>query len=211
MLPGQMSTWLLESVQDVPRNLSLKFHHNQVLRYSWYGQMSRGQKLPGQMLPLQLESVLDVHRNLPLKFHQNRVSNSWDIADIEFLWVGGMQSHFPQRKNFFFPKEKGLISQNINFPPPGKGISFFPSAWEEFPLPLWMSLSFPFPRVWGREGNYMWRVSALPDKITSLPMGEEVPVSREAGKLLALPLPLIKALPFNMEINSPWSYLLIGY
>ena len=86
MLPGQMSTWLLESVQDVPRNLSLKFHHNQVLRYSWYGQMSRGQKLPGQMLPLQLESVLDVCRNLPLKFHQNRVSNSWDIADIEFMW-----------------------------------------------------------------------------------------------------------------------------
>ena len=91
MLPGQMLTWLLESVQDVPRNLSLKFHHNQVLRYSWYGQMSRGQKLPGQMLPLQLESVLDVHRNLPLKFHQNRVSNSWDIADIEFLlWGGGV-------------------------------------------------------------------------------------------------------------------------
>ena len=70
MLPGQMSTWLLESVQDVPRNLSLKFHHNQVLRYSLYGQMSRGQKLPGQMLPLQLESVLDVHRNLHLKLHQ---------------------------------------------------------------------------------------------------------------------------------------------
>ena len=85
-----MSTWLLESVQDVPRSLSLKFHHNQVLRYSWYGQISRGQKLPGQMLPLQLESVLDVHRNLPLKFHQNRVSNSWDIANIEFLWWGGV-------------------------------------------------------------------------------------------------------------------------
>ena len=89
MLPGQMSTWLLESVQDVPRSLSLKFHHNQVPRYSWYGQMSRGQKLPGQMLPLQLESVLDVHRNLPLKFHQNWVSNSWDIANIEFVWWGG--------------------------------------------------------------------------------------------------------------------------
>ena len=28
--------------------------------------------------------------NLPLKFGQNRVSNSWDIADIEFLWVGGV-------------------------------------------------------------------------------------------------------------------------
>ena len=99
ILPGQMSMWLLESVQDVPRNLSLKFHHNQVLRYSWYGQMSRGQKLPGQMLPLQLESVLDVHRNLPLKFHQNRVSNSWDIADIEFLWWVGMHSHFHVKPN----------------------------------------------------------------------------------------------------------------
>ena len=43
--------------------------------------------LPVQMLPWQLESVLDVPKNLPLKFHQNRVSNSWDIADIEFVWV----------------------------------------------------------------------------------------------------------------------------
>ena len=48
--------------------------------------MSRGQMLRGQMSPWQLESVLNVHRNLPLKFHQNRVSNSWDIADIEFVW-----------------------------------------------------------------------------------------------------------------------------
>ena len=38
------------------------------------------------MSPWQFESVLDVPRNLPLKFHQNRVSNSWDIADIEFVW-----------------------------------------------------------------------------------------------------------------------------
>ena len=42
--------------------------------------------LRGQMSPWQFEPVLNVHRNLPLKFHQNRVSNSWDIADIEFLW-----------------------------------------------------------------------------------------------------------------------------
>ena len=58
------------------------------LRYSWYGQMSWRQMLPGQMSSWQLESVLNVHRNLPLKFHQNRVSNSWYIADIEFVWVG---------------------------------------------------------------------------------------------------------------------------
>ena len=43
--------------------------------------------LPGQMPLWQLESVLDVSRNLPLKFHKNRVSNSWDISDIEFVWV----------------------------------------------------------------------------------------------------------------------------
>ena len=30
-----------------------------------------------------------VPMNLHLKFHQNRVSNSWDIANIEFVWVGG--------------------------------------------------------------------------------------------------------------------------
>ena len=37
-------------------------------------------------------SVLDVPRNLRLKSHQYRVSNSRDIANIEFLWwlgVGG--------------------------------------------------------------------------------------------------------------------------
>ena len=59
------------------------------LRYSWYGQMSRGQMLRGQMSPWQLESVLNVQRNLPLKFHQIRGSNSWDIADIEFAVGGG--------------------------------------------------------------------------------------------------------------------------
>ena len=48
--------------------------------------MSPGQMLPGQMSPWHLESVLNVHRNLHLKFYQNRVSNSWDIANIEFLW-----------------------------------------------------------------------------------------------------------------------------
>ena len=45
--------------------------------------------LPGEKSPWQLESVLDVPCNLPLKFDQNQVSNSCDIADIEFLWVGG--------------------------------------------------------------------------------------------------------------------------
>ena len=33
---------------------------------------------------------LDVPMNLHLKYHQNHVSNSWDIADIEFVWVGGV-------------------------------------------------------------------------------------------------------------------------
>ena len=47
--------------------------------------------LPSQMSLWQLESIQDVLRILCLKFHQNRVSNSWDIADIEFLWwwLGG--------------------------------------------------------------------------------------------------------------------------
>ena len=31
----------------------------------------------------------DGPRNLPLKFGQNLVSNSRDITDIEFVWVGG--------------------------------------------------------------------------------------------------------------------------
>ena len=60
--------------------------------------MSRGQMLRGQMSPWQLDFVLNVHRNLPLKFHQNRVSNSWDIADIGFLWWG-LKSHFLVKPN----------------------------------------------------------------------------------------------------------------
>ena len=51
--------------------------------------MLQGQMLPGQMSPWQLGSVKDGPRNLPLKFGQNQASNSWDIADIEFLMVGG--------------------------------------------------------------------------------------------------------------------------
>ena len=42
-----------------------------------------------------MEYVQDGPRNLPLKFGQNRVSNSWDIADIEFLW-GGVVVWFAQ-------------------------------------------------------------------------------------------------------------------
>ena len=143
MLPGQMSLWQLESVQDSPRNLSLKFGQNRVsnnrdipymdkyrqdkcclnkcrhdcwnrsrwsqestfkvwsksgrqqLRYSGHGQMSSWQMLPGQMSLWQLKSVQDGPRDLTLKFCQNRVSNSRDIADIEFVVVvGGVQSHF---------------------------------------------------------------------------------------------------------------------
>ena len=41
--------------------------------------------LPWQILLWQLKSV---PINLFLKFRQNRVSNSWDIANIEFLWWG---------------------------------------------------------------------------------------------------------------------------
>ena len=43
--------------------------------------------LPGQMSLWQLESVPYIPRNLHLKFHQNQISYSWDIADIEFVWV----------------------------------------------------------------------------------------------------------------------------
>ena len=41
------------------------------------------------MLPQQLKSVQDSPMNLRLKFGQNRVSNSRDIADIEFVVGGG--------------------------------------------------------------------------------------------------------------------------
>ena len=42
----------------------------------------------GQMSLWQLVSAKDGPRILPLKFGKNRVSNSWDIANIEFLVVG---------------------------------------------------------------------------------------------------------------------------
>ena len=42
------------------------------------------------------KSVQDGPRNLRLKFGQNRVSNSWDIADVEFsvVVVGGGEKSF---------------------------------------------------------------------------------------------------------------------
>ena len=52
--------------------------------------MSQGQMQDRKMSLWQLESVQDGPRNLTLKFGQNRVSNSWDIADVEFLWDGGV-------------------------------------------------------------------------------------------------------------------------
>ena len=47
-----------------------------------------------------MESVQDGPRNLRLKFCQNWFSNSRDIADIEFVVVGGVQSHFHVKPNF---------------------------------------------------------------------------------------------------------------
>ena len=53
--------------------------------------------LPGQMSMWQSEFVQEGPRNLSLKFGQNCVSNSWDIADIEFvvvlLRVGGLSEN----------------------------------------------------------------------------------------------------------------------
>ena len=46
--------------------------------------------LPGQMSTWQLESVQDGPNNLLLKFGKNRISNSRDITDVEFVWVGGV-------------------------------------------------------------------------------------------------------------------------
>ena len=43
----------------------------------------------GQMSLWQLESVLGVPRSLTLKFGKNQIIDSWDIADIQFVWVGG--------------------------------------------------------------------------------------------------------------------------
>ena len=73
------------------------------------------QILPGQMSSWQLESVLNVHRNLLLKFHQNWVSNSWDIADFEFLWVVGgwvvvvVLSHFHVNNNINIDKNNNQL------------------------------------------------------------------------------------------------------
>ena len=55
--------------------------------------MLPGRLMPGQMSSWQLESAQEGPRNLPFKYGQNRVSNSWDIGDIEFVWVVD-QSHF---------------------------------------------------------------------------------------------------------------------
>ena len=59
--------------------------------------------LPEQISPWQLAFAKDGPRNLLLKFGQNGVSYSWDIDDIEFVWVGrwvGVQSHFLVSPNY---------------------------------------------------------------------------------------------------------------
>ena len=65
---------------------------------------------------------------------------------------------------FTFLMENSFLRKMHNFPSPGKVISFFPSEWEEFPLPQGLPSPFPFPSV--------WIASAFPGKITSLPLGE---------------------------------------
>ena len=54
------------------------------------GQMSIGQIFPGQISLWQLSIVKEKHGKLPLTFCQNWMSNSQDIANIEFpVVVGG--------------------------------------------------------------------------------------------------------------------------
>ena len=91
--------------------------------------MSPGQMLPGQMSPWQLESVLDVPWSLSLNFHQNWISNSWDIADIEFVWWGGvggwgLQRHFHVKPNRCVEVRLGFWQFNID-----KKVS---SEWQHF-------------------------------------------------------------------------------
>ena len=75
-------------------------------------------RFKSRLLPWHLASVKDGPRNLRLKFGQYRLSNSWDIADIEFpveeprlIWwrataymvkshgLYGVQSHFRFKPN----------------------------------------------------------------------------------------------------------------
>ena len=62
----------------------------------------------------QFESVLDVLRKLPLKFHPNRVSNSWDISDIEFVWVVIVKS-FSGKPNRWVEVRLGFWQQYFQF------------------------------------------------------------------------------------------------
>ena len=78
------------------------------------------------MSPWQLESVLNVHRNLLLKFHQNPASNSWDIADIEFVWVGGLHSHYIVKPNLVFRLGWGF--DNLNQPIVNNHLAVFQQA-----------------------------------------------------------------------------------
>ena len=48
-------------------------------------------------------------RNLPLKFGWNRDSNSWDIADIKFVWWVGVQSHFHVKPSFCYVRLSWIV------------------------------------------------------------------------------------------------------
>ena len=67
----------IKYVLNVPRNLPLKFHQNQVSNSSDIPENDKRRQDKCCLDKMsQLEMVLDVPRNLPLKFHQNRVSKS---------------------------------------------------------------------------------------------------------------------------------------
>ena len=71
-----------------PRNILVKrsVAQKEIFAQKIYGPQKIGSQMFGS--PWQLAFAKDGPSHLPLKFSQNQVSNSWDIADIEFVWVG---------------------------------------------------------------------------------------------------------------------------
>ena len=86
--------------------------------YSWYEQTFHK-----EMSPWQSEFVQDGPKNLPLKFGQIWVSNTWDITDIEFLWlvVGRPTNnykptgHLIRYQNLLITQLKNLQNKSKNY------------------------------------------------------------------------------------------------
>ena len=113
-------------------------------------------------------SILDVPMDLCLKFHYNWVSNSWDIANSEFLWWGVVcKVIFMSSPTWGYVRLSWVVVE-LGFWQFGFQLFFFPNLWLIIScIPNSLTLNFFLeakgfdPKILVKKSRKTWNSVAL--------------------------------------------------